>query len=1275
MISIPDRAGLKKAVSGAALAVLLALAWLALWPWPAQAQQPRRTPQVLILNSYHQGEAWSDNELAGILPTLAKAHPSISPLIEHLDAKRFSGPAHLEFLRRYLSEKYAGRRFDLIMALDNSALDLLLAHRQQIFPGQPVVFAGVNGFTPQMIAGQADITGVEENQDIAGTLRLIMSLQPQVRQVYVIHDYTASGLALHQAMERVAPQFSARLGFRHSPDLPFNQLAEELKRLPADAAAVILTYVTDQAGRTFTREESTRLISQACPVPVYAMHETRLGHGIVGGLLLEGKEHGAQAARLALDILGGKDASSLPVAESVSRPVFDFRQLERFGIPAGNLPPDSVVINRPISLWERHQKVLLPTSGVVAVLLALLLLLAMALKRLGQAQRELGKSREEYRLVVENSGEAITVAQKGLPVFFNSRAPELAGVSAQEFARLPIMEHFHPQARAMAGQMFDRALRGENSPLNFDFRMKDLDGQVRWAHISSVLINWQGSPAFLSFLSDISERKRAELTLGENERRYRMLLESVTAVPWEAEIASLRFTFMGRQIEQMLGYPAPSWLEPEAWAQRLHPEDGPRAMDFCREAAAQGENIDFIHRMIAADGQPHWIHCFVGVVAGEAGPEKLVGFMLDVTHHQEVEEANRRWANVFAHAEWGIAVSSSDSRRLEQVNPAFARMHGYSVEELKGSPIADIFAPECRADLVDHISAAHSKGHHSWEARHLRKDGSSFPVLIGVTAVRGDQGQVLYRVANVLDISDRLAAEQALRDSEERFRALVENAPEAIFVQRQGRFAYVNQGAMELFGANRAEELLGHPVAERLHPDHRSLAADRIEQINVLKRKAPVLEQAYLRLDGGQVEVSSSAVPIRYEDEEGALVFARDIGERRQAEQEKAKLMAQLHQAQKMEAIGTLAGGVAHDFNNILAAVVGFSELALEQTKQGQDNSDDIAQILVAAERARGLVRQILTYSRKTSMEMKPLDMNAMVREASHLLKRTLPKMINITTDLAADLPLVNADAHQMLQVLMNLSGNAADAMPQGGSLVIATLAANLENQPCPLCHDIISGGHVLLKVTDNGSGMEQATLAKIFDPFFTTKEVGKGTGLGLSTVYGIVESHGGHINVESQPGQGSTFSIYLPAAPKLCLAPAGQETPAVCQPVLPGTILVADDEPSIRALCSRMLEAQGHRVLQADNGEEALRIFTQERRDIDLVVLDLGMPGMGGLACLRAMLEMAPGVRIIIASGYAGQDQVKEALDAGASGYVAKPYKRDELLHAVAAQLGAGKS
>jgi two-component system, cell cycle sensor histidine kinase and response regulator CckA len=395
----------------------------------------------------------------------------------------------------------------------------------------------------------------------------------------------------------------------------------------------------------------------------------------------------------------------------------------------------------------------------------------------------------------------------------------------------------------------------------------------------------------------------------------------------------------------------------------------------------------------------------------------------------------------------------------------------------------------------------------------------------------------------------------------------------------------------------------------------------------------------------------------------GLIHIVRDITERKRGEEEKARLEQQLLQAQKMEAVGTLAGGVAHDFNNILQVVLGYSDLILSDEHFPEQFKNDLEKVNQAARNGADLVSRLLMFSRKSEINPLPINLNRRIEQLQKMLSRTLPKMIEIELVLPDDLSSVHADPTQVDQILMNLAVNARDAMPEGGTLTIQTENVTLDEEYAKTHLDAKPGHYVLLSVSDTGQGMDKETLQHIFEPFFTTKGPGEGTGLGLAMVYGIVKQHGAHIMCYSEPGKGTAFRMYFPALV------SDEESLEIETKQLPRggaeTILLADDEDLICDLGARILTKAGYTVITASNGEEALEVYQARSDEISLVILDLIMPTMGGKQCLEELLKIEPQIKVLIASGYSADGRTKEIVEAGAKGFVSKPYNVQSMLQA----------
>jgi two-component system cell cycle sensor histidine kinase/response regulator CckA len=445
-------------------------------------------------------------------------------------------------------------------------------------------------------------------------------------------------------------------------------------------------------------------------------------------------------------------------------------------------------------------------------------------------------------------------------------------------------------------------------------------------------------------------------------------------------------------------------------------------------------------------------------------------------------------------------------------------------------------------------------------------------------------------------------------------------------------------------------------------------ASQIIPDFDKLSRQGPVtgLEINYLAKNGEKHPVSLSLSVMRGPDDQkpqAIICAASSLAEIKSAYEETAYLQKELAHAQRLQAIGTLAAGVAHDFNNLLQIIYNCVEI-LREDPGGQDAPHYLDELERAAERAAELVRHLLTFSRKVEPSLKHINLNQEVQQVAAILRRTLPRMVEISTSLSPNQTFVKADPAQLETILMNLASNSRDAMPFGGSLSIETLPA-FEDQSTKA--DI--NGHapqdfILLRVSDTGTGIEPEVQEHIFDPFFTTKPVGKGTGLGLSAVYGIVKSHQGHIAVHSQPGQGTTFNIYLPAVEQI--AATSPPAPAIDSAPGSGKVLWVDDDEAVLATGRKILTDNGYEVITAWDAEAALDILIRPDQQIDLTVLDLGMPGMGGQACLEKIMQLNPRAKVIIASGYVNDSLRNELIQSGALAVVGKPYRSSQILRQI---------
>ncbi len=527
------------------------------------------------------------------------------------------------------------------------------------------------------------------------------------------------------------------------------------------------------------------------------------------------------------------------------------------------------------------------------------------------------------------------------------------------------------------------------------------------------------------------------------------------------------------------------------------------------------------------------------------------------------------------------------------------------------------------------------------------------------------------RGASAIYLDAIVAAEEKARESRAgveglqragvRFRTIFDSINEAVFIQEAetGAIVDVNRKMSELYGYT-VDEVRRLSIAELSSnvPPYTQGEAEGWRAL-ALSGRTPTFEWQARAKDGRVFWVEVSMCLATLDDEERLLVTVRDIERRKAEQQQRASLETRLRQSEKMDAIGQLAGGVAHDFNNQLTAILGYGEL-LRLAAKDAESASFAEHIVRASRRSADLTRQLLTFARKGHYQVVPVDVHALVIEVIALLERSIDKRITIRTEFKDGEAVVLGDPAQLEAALLNLAINARDAMPEGGTLTISTRAlepdgrARKSTPPAP-------GPHLRISVTDTGTGMSEATLKRLFEPFFTTKAPGKGTGMGLASVYGAVQIHKGTIAVDSQLGRGTTFEIDLPLAQTAVDEPRNE--PRALADLARLRVLVVDDEPDVRELLRQMLARAGCQVRTSQDGAEALALFAREGRDIDVVILDLMMPRMSGRDVFAALRRLDPGVKVLVASGYSLDGEAQALLDDGAIGFLQKPFELGTLL------------
>jgi two-component system cell cycle sensor histidine kinase/response regulator CckA len=868
-----------------------------------------------------------------------------------------------------------------------------------------------------------------------------------------------------------------------------------------------------------------------------------------------------------------------------------------------------------------------------------------------------------YAYLVESLGGIVWMAD-GETFRFSYVSPQagrILGYPAEQWLAEPDFwrAHTHPDDVERAATFcLDATGHGRNH--EFEYRMIAADGRVVWLRDVVTVAPGPGRSVRLSgIMLDVTDRKVAEAALRDSDERLALAQEAgrVGTFEWELQTDSVVFS---RQAEALYGLPQ-GGLTSTAWFRIVHPDDLVDAVEAVQEAMDEGV-LDAEYRVIWPDGSVHWLHTRGRATETNGRPRRMVGVVVDATREKADELERLRLLHTLRERVKELTALHGAARLLLGTR---ALPEGVLGELAALLPPAfqhpDVAAARVRLGAEEAATPGFASDADVLGAAFTTADGTEGRVDVAYLAERpaeaegpflAEERSLLESVAEMLrTASGRQHAEAALRESDERYR-LVAKATRDILYDLDvatGR-SLVSDTVSRVYGYPPGEKSTGW-WREVMHPDDAERVAAAFERALAEPGDTWTTEYRLRRHDGAYLNVLDRGHIVRAPDGRAVRVVGAvmDVTERTQLED-------QLRQSQKLEALGRLAAGVAHDFNNLLTVITGYSDFLLAGRQPDDPVRHDVEEIRLAADRASLLTRQLLAFGRKQARHPRVVDLNASVREVSTMLARLIGDDLALEMRLSPEGAAVLADAGQLQQVVMNLAVNARDAMPEGGTLTLATRHVRVGGADA---HELgaAPGRYVVLQVSDTGIGMPREVRERIFEPFFTTKEAGRGTGLGLATVYGIVEQSHGHLRVSSEEGRGTTVEVYLP---RVGVVPAGETRPdGAALPAGAGTVLLVEDDEALRRVAVRILRRSGYRVLAAADTADALRLSLSEGDPIDLLVTDVVMPGMSGPE-LAARIEAArPGVKVLFMSGY--PDDALGRLEDGI-GFIQKPFSVDAL-------------
>ncbi len=885
-------------------------------------------------------------------------------------------------------------------------------------------------------------------------------------------------------------------------------------------------------------------------------------------------------------------------------------------------------------------------------------------KRSEEALRE---SETRYRSVLQSATDAIfTVDGSGMIIGWNSAAERIFGYSYTEAVGQPLtsivlLYPLDEHTNGMKGLQSE----GVQNVIGKTVEFKGFRKDKSVFPIELSLSSWETKSGqyFTSIIRDITERKHAEKTLKESEEQFRVIFEQ--AAVGMAQVAPdgkwLRFN---QRLCDIIGYTREELLT-MSFQDIIQPDDiGNDIANLQRLLADEIQTYSSEKRYIRKDGSSVWVNLTISLVREPTGtPKYFVSIIEDITERRQAEEelkkSEEKYRFIFENVQDVYYETLFDGTILE-VSPSieFISKGQYRRADLIGKSMNDFYPDVKIRDAF--ISAMQKTGSVTdFEVRLKNRDGSFITCSISSKIKLDAQGRPDKIIGSMHDITERKQAEEALQDSELRFRSLYENTTIGLYrTTPGGNILLANPALVKMLGYTSFEKL-----AERnLEKDGFESSSQRKEFLEKIERDGEVTgyESKWIRQDGRVIFVLESARSIR--DSQGKTMYydgtLENITERKLLED-------QMRQMQKLEGLGTLAGGIAHDFNNILGIILAY----ITSTKRFKDDAKNldlaVNTIVKAVERGKTLVQQILMFARKTETAFGAVNVNDVVMEIMTMIMETFPKTLTYTQNFDKSVTFINADRSQLHQVLMNLCVNTRDAMPKGGVLTINTRMVSVIS----LRHrhpDAVASSYVCIEVSDTGEGMTEETQKRIFEPFFTTKEQGKGTGLGLAVVFGVVQTHKGFIDVESELGKGTTFSIYLPASQAAW--PIIEKEEETLEEIQGGTetLLVVEDEEMLMMSLQMVLVEKGYKVISAGDGLAAVNIYKERKKEIALVLTDLGLPKMNGKEECAEIKKLNPSARMIVATGYLDPEMKSEFLKAGIQHFLLKPYDLKQVLKVI---------
>jgi PAS domain S-box-containing protein len=1101
---------------------------------------------------------------------------------ESLDIIRFSSESYQRVFRNYVRDKYADDIPDLILLFYVGHLSVAEKLLSQLFPGTPVVAAGLTEeeFPANRVSGR--VTGIAQHSDPAGTIELIRRLQPEIQRIVLIGGTADVDRDVMSRARQAAHSFAGRFEFEVWDKRSIPEILNAVRSLPPQAAIVFTRMFRDGAGRATISARAAQSIAKVSNVPVYVMSDAMMGTGAVGGSVSDIGSLGKRSGELAHRILGGAEPESIPLQiVTKGTPMFDWRALKRWGISERRLPPDSVVRFRPETFWDHYKWLVTSVLGVCIIEGALIYILLAERRRRRLAQHRLEERLRFEQLVSELSGTFINLAADKVEAQIVEALGRVASLLRFDIAALSVFTGPGPAGRVahiwraegvpeISSSLTERDFPWVAQELfaGRDVSLRTLDGLPPQAHIDRATYDqyhvrsthnvpmvtggnvigvlglctvWeeremsrellQGQRLLAEIFANALARKGAEESLRESEQNLRRLLETTAAVPWQADVQSWVFTYVGPQAVRLFGYPLEQWYEKDFWVSHLHPDDKEFAVNTCLALSKNAEDFEFEYRMVASSGKTVWVHDIVKCEHRDGKPFGLRGFMLDISERKQAEEALRESEERISLAAntAGLGLWVWDASRDESwVTPEGRRLFGWSESEtITFERFIQTLHPDDRERTRQAVLWSIGSGNDYVAEYRVVLSGGAIRWIATRGRIESDGNGRPLRLRGVsLDITERKTADEALEKQRAFLRQVIDINPNFIFAKdREGRFTLVNQAVADAYGTT-VDDLIGKTDAD-FNPNAEEVEFFQRMDLEVMDTlKEHFIPEEHLTDAQGEVRWLQTVKRPIIDKEDGSasqvLGASTDITQRKNAESELQCNRQELAHVTRISTMGELAASLAHELNQPLGAILSNAEAAEMFLAAEPPALDEVRSILADIrkddQRASEVIQRMRSLLRKQELSPQAIDINEAVGEILKLLSiDASARKVAMNFERMLDLPRVWSDPVHLQQVVLNLVLNGMDVM--------AEIPEERRRLTVRTGHG--DNGTVKVAVSDCGPGIPTERLAKLFEPFFTTKK--DGMGMGLSIARTIVEAHHGQIWAENNPNVGATFYFTMP--------------------------------------------------------------------------------------------------------------------------------------------------